>query len=286
MRIGCLILAHKNPEQVERLLRAMDHPAFDLYLHIDGKSDQAPFEYLAERPRVFLVRNRVKVFWGKYSLVQATLDGIAEVMDRGKYEYIHVMSAQDFPIKPMEEIYQYLVANKGTEFITCLRESDGHEWWKDAALHTWKYNFHNLSIPGKYRLEALVNKIMPRRKYPVAGHEVVGHSNWFTITSESAAFMLDYLKRHPEVVRFFKYVWGADELIFSTIIYNHPAYRDKVQEHLVYIDWSEHVANPKLLTMADLPALLATDKLFARKFDTEKDAEVVARLEERVRVQR
>lgn len=279
MRIGCLILAHKNPLQIEKLIRAMDHPAFDIYVHVDGKIPTESFVYLEEYERVFLIRNRVKVYWGKYSLVQATLDGIAEVLDRGQYEYVHVMSAQDFPIKSPSYFYQFLCERKGQEFITCLRESDGHEWWKDAALHTWRYNFHNWSMPGKYRLEALANRLLPRRKYPVPGHEVVGHSNWFTITSGSARYMLAYLKEHGEVVRFFRYVWGADELIFSTVIYNNPAYRDKVEENLVYIDWSERVANPKLLTMGDLSALLASDKIFARKFDMEKDAAVLDELE-------
>ena len=283
MRIGCLILAHKNPLQVEKLIRAMDHPAFDLYVHVDGKTSIEPFAYLENFERVFLIRNRVKVYWGKYSLVQVELDGIAEVLDRGQYDYIHVLSAQDFPLKSPAQFYQFLCERKGQEFITCFRESDGHEWWKDAALHTWRYHFHNWSIPGKYRLEALANRLLPRRTYPVPGHEVVGHSQWFTITSGSARYMLAYLKEHPEVVKFFRYVWGADELIFSTVIYNNPVYKDKVEENLVYVDWSERVANPKLLTMGDLPALLASDKFFARKFDMEKDAAVMDELERVIR---
>jgi hypothetical protein len=93
--------------------------------------------------------------------------------------------------------------------------------------------------------------------------------------------MLAFLKGHPGVVRFFKYVWGADELIFSTVLYNSP-YKDKIEDNLVYIDWSEGVANPKLLTVGDFAALVASDKLFARKFDTEKDEAVMSRLEARL----
>jgi hypothetical protein len=279
MRIACLILAHKNPGQLERLLRVMDHPAFDFYIHVDGKADQGPFEYLRGRDRVFFIRDRVKVGWGQYSLVQATLNGLEGVLAGGAYGYIHVMSAQDFPIKPMAYIYQYLRDREGKEYITCLREGDGHEWWKVAALHAWQYNFHNWAIPGKYRLQAVANFLLPRRKYPVAGHEVVGHSQWFTITAGSARYLLAYLKDHPRVVRFFRYVWGADELIFSTVIYNNPAYRDRIEDNVFYIDWSRGGASPKLLTGEDLPALLDSDKLFARKFDAEVDSGVLDALE-------
>jgi hypothetical protein len=282
MRIGCLILAHKNPGQLERMLKAIEHPAFDYYIHVDGKADQGPFEYLRGKERVFFIRERVRVGWGQYSLVQAQLNGLTEMLAGGDYRYVHVMSAQDFPLKPMGYIYNYLRDREGTEFITCLRESEGHPWWKVAALHAWQYNFHNWIIPGKYRLQAVANFLFPRRKYPVKGHEVVGHSQWFTITSESARFMLGYLKEHRGVVRFFKYVWGADELIFSTVIFNHPVFRDRIEDNLFYIDWSRGGASPKVLTMEDLPSLLRSDKLFARKFEEEQDRRVLEALEQRL----
>ena len=260
----------------------MDHPAFDYYIHVDGKADQGPFEYLEGMDRVSFIRGRVKVGWGQYSLVQATLNGLEEMLARGEYRYVHVMSAQDFPIKSMAYFYQYLRDREGREFITCLREADGHPWWKVAALHAWQYNFQNWTIPGKYRLQTAANFLLPRRKYPVRGHEVVGHSQWFTITTESVRYLLAYLKEHPRVVRFFRYVWGADELIFSTVVYNHPKYRERIEENLFYIDWSRGGASPKLLTVEDLPALMSSDKLFARKFDIEQDGAVLDRLEEKL----
>jgi hypothetical protein len=285
MRIACLILAHKNPLQLKRLIQAMDHPAFDYYIHLDKKTGMEPFRELSKMDRVYFIRKRIKVFWARYSQVQSTLNGIEQIVSGGKfgeYDYLNVMSAQDLPIKPASYIYQYLQAREGREFVTCLRESDQHEWWKDAALHTWRYNFVNWRIPGKYRLEALANRVLPARKYPIAGDEVVGHSSWFTLTVGGARYMLTVLKEHPEIVRFFKYVWGADELIFSTVLYN-SVYRDKIEDNLVYVDWSEGAANPKLLTMADYPALIASDKLFARKFDIEKDERIVQQLELRLR---
>src|SRR5882757_5678786 len=100
MRIAFLILAHKSPLQLERMLNALDHPAFDYFIHIDKKADPEPFAWLSKRERVCFIKNNIKVFWGRYSLVQATLNGIGEILAAGKYDYVHVMSAQDFPIKP------------------------------------------------------------------------------------------------------------------------------------------------------------------------------------------
>ena len=106
MRIAHLILTHKNPAQLERLLKALDHPAFDLYVHLDKKADITPFQYLANRPRVFFLRNRTKVYWAGFGTIQATFNGFREIpIDR--YDYVNVISGQDFPLKPASYIYTY-----------------------------------------------------------------------------------------------------------------------------------------------------------------------------------
>jgi len=263
---------------VERLVQALDHPDIDCYVHVDAKSAIGPFVHLENRERTFLINHRTKVYWGQYSLVQATLNAIREVLHRGKYDYVNVLSAQDFPLRPAADFHAFLEANQGQEFITCLTADDKVDWWADAARHVGRYNFHNWNIPGKYRLEQLANKLLPPRKFPIKGYVIAGWSNWFTITAASAGYLLDFLDMHPEVVRFFKYVWGADEFIFSTVIYNSP-YTAHVRENLLYLDWTEGKANPKVLTVADLDVLIHSEKWFARKFDADIDSAVLDRLE-------
>jgi hypothetical protein len=83
--------------------------------------------------------------------------------------------------------------------------------------------------------------------------------------------VLDYVKNNPWIARHFKLSWGADELMFHTILYNSP-FRQAIQaDNLMYTDWAEHKASPKTLSMDDLPALRQTDKLFARKFSEQHD---------------
>jgi hypothetical protein len=48
-----------------------------------------------------------------------------------------------------------------------------------------------------------------------------------------------------------------------------------VNDNLRYIDWSEGKASPKTFTMNDLPILLHSDKLFARKFNADIDANIL-----------
>jgi hypothetical protein len=275
MRIAHLILTHKNPAQLERLLKALDHPSFDFYIHIDKKADAQPFAYLYNEKNIFPVLKRTKIYWAAYGTIQATINGFEEILPKG-YDYINVISGQDFPIKSADYIYNYIKERKGREFITCESIEAG---WSEAAPRVNKYHLINWRIPGKHRLEKLVNLVLPKRKFPM-DHKIVGRANWFTLTPEAINYSLDFIKRHPELVRYYKYCWGADEFIFSTILYN-SHFKDRIEDNFVYVDWSgPKTGHPRILTATDFDKLKALPKLFARKFDMEKDATIFSLLEE------
>jgi hypothetical protein len=274
MKIAHLILTHKNPVQLERLLNALDHPAFTFYIHLDKKSDRSAFAYLYERSNVHEIKNRTPVYWAGWGTIQATINGFNEI-PVDKYDYINVISAQDFPIKPAHYIYNYFVENKGKEFITCY-SIDGE--WREAASRVRKYHLINWRVPGKFKLEKIVNAVLPARKFPF-DYKIVGRANWFTLTPSAISYALDFLKQHPSITRYFKYCWGADEFIFSTILFN-SHFKNAITDNVVYVDWTGQTqGHPRILIKNDLPALQQTDKLFARKFDIQVDASILDDIE-------
>jgi hypothetical protein len=285
MRIAHLILTHKNPQQLERLIRVLDHPAFDFYVHVDKKVDQTPFTFLAQKKNVFFINDRVSVYWAGYGTIQATLNGFAEILPK-KYDYINVTSGQDFPLQSPDHIYHYIAQRKGLEYITCESIEDE---WKDAAPRVKKYHLINWRIPGKHRIEILTNKMLekklfPARKFPL-DYKIVGRSNWFTLTSAAVQYIHDFLKQHPEVVRYFKLCWGADEFIFASVLYN-SSFKDRIRDSLVYVDWTGKTdGHPRILEVADFEKMKASGKLFGRKFDADTDSRILEMLEESIRNQ-
>lgn len=273
MRIAFLILAHKNPGQLERLLKALQHPAFDFYIHLDKKINEEPFKYLADLKNVFFIKKRVKVYWATFSVVQSIINGYTEI-DLNKYDYVQVISGQDFPLKPADEIYAYILKRKGTEFITCRTMEDGGEW--PVAARVKRYYFLSWRIPGNYRLGDFITAVLPERKFPL-GYEIVGREMWHTLTTNAIKYCLHFLKKNPAVTRYFKYCWSPDEIVFSTILYN-SSFRNNIADNLSYIDWSEGLANPKTFTKADYNLLKNSEKLFARKFDIQKDEIILEEL--------
>lgn len=52
--------------------------------------------------------------------------------------------------------------------------------------------------------------------------------------------------------------------------------KDMINNNLRYVDWSEGKVNPKTLPMEDAEKLKNSEKLFARKFNTEVDNKILA----------
>lgn len=277
MKIAHLILAHKNPSQIERLLEALAHPNFHFYLHIDQKTDIAPFLFLTKRKDTTFIKNRTKVYWAGFGTIQATLNGFEEIA-KTDYDYVNVISGQDFPIKSAQYIYDYIDSRKGVEFMTCESIDDT---WKDAAHRVKKYHLINWRIPGKFKLQFLINKLLPERKYPL-NHKIVGKANWFTISKNAVFYLLDFFKKHPEIIRFYKYCWGADEFIFATTLYN-SHFKNHLQDNLVYVDWRGQTnGHPRILRETDYDKLIQSEKLFARKLDSPDSEKLIELLEKSI----
>ena len=283
MRLAHLILAHSNPAQLSRLIGKLAHEHADIYIHLDLKTAIAPFSHMEKSSNVRFIKNRVKVNWGGYTLVQATLNGFEEILSTGKqYDYINLLSGQDYPIKKINDIHKYFAANPGKVFMHALSVTKD---WKEALPRITEYHMPDLNFPGKYKALRVLNKITPKRKMPLA-LTPVGRSQWFTLTPASARYIVDYVKKNPEIPKFFKLSWAPDEMIFQTILYNSPYRSDMVNDNLLYIDWTDGRPNPKTLTMADADALMLSNKFFARKFNPEIDSEILDHLDKNIHLQK
>jgi len=276
MRIAHLILTHANSDQLKRLINSLKHADADFYIHVDLKAAIIDFLSLADIENVFFIKRRVRVTWGSYSILQATINSYSEILNSNKkYDYINLLSAQDYPLKSTEEIHLFFKNNAGKAFMETLSVENV---WQEAIPRLTKYHLTDYSFFGKNKVENFLNKILPERKMP-NGLIAVGRSQWITITPTHAAYIIEYLKKNPNVKRFFKLTWGSDEIMFQTILFNSQYKDDIVYDNLRFIDWSEGKASPKTFTIQDLSTLINSGKLFARKFNASIDEKVLNELD-------
>lgn len=277
MKLAHLILAHNQPEQLERLINRLQHPEADIYIHLDKKSDVALFSHLTDVKNVYFIKNNIKVYWGTYAIVKATLNSFNEIINSGKdYQYLNLISGQDYPLRPQQAFHDFLAQNPGKAFMNYLHFNDE---WQEALPRVQAYHFNNYRLPGKYLLQQLANKILGKRKMP---EEMlpVGRSQWFTISMDCVRYIDKYWQDHPKFRRFIKLTWGPDEFVFQTILYN-SQYKDAMLNNdLRYIDWSGGGVSPKLLTIDDNDALKASEKYFARKFDIARYPEILNKIDD------
>jgi Core-2/I-Branching enzyme len=281
MKIAHLIAVHKNPLQVKRLVDQLLTKDCDIYIHIDKKIDIDSFKAVLSDQRVYFISNRIAVNWGGYSQVKATIVSIKQILEnRQTYDYINFISGQDYPIKPLDQFYDYLQLNIGNEYLEYIHAEEKVE---ETRLRIYKYNFNDFNFKGKYVLQKILNKILPDRKFPILEYKMVVKSNWFTITPECAKYVLDFLDQNPKVVSFFKYGWGVDEFVFQTITYNSYLKDRIVNNNLRYIDWSAQLPSPKTLDHSDIEKLSTSDKFFARKFDVNVDSKILDMLDSKIK---
>ena len=275
MKIAHLIMVHKNPSQVKRLIDTLAHEDFDFYIHLDKKADMDEYAHLATMPRVKFIEKRHWVRWASYRFTEAILQGVREILATDEqYDFINLLSGQDYPIKPVASIYNFFARHIGCSFLSFERE--GSPWWSHAITRVEQYHTTYFNFKGQYKLQAIANNVLPKRKFPLPYTLYGGpYGSWWTMSNDCANYLIEFIDKNSKLRRFTQFTWGSDEFLISTILMNSP-YKDRiVNDNYRYIDWSQGGANPKSLTVADANKLAHSHKLFARKFDINQDAEIL-----------
>lgn len=289
MAVAYLVLGHRLPEQVARLVDRLRHPEDLVWVHIDGKVDVAPFQSAVvpdqARGVVAWASRRTTCHWGGYGIVAATLDGMREVLQlRPDVTHVVVLSGQDYPIATQESVRAFFDRHANTTFMFAKaageprpaedRLATNDDWWwsgNEDHLRRWHYR-----LP--HRWGAVPNRLtpfVPLRRLPAGLVPHQGSAFW-AMDAQTVAYVLDFLERRPDVVRFFARSYIPDENLFHMVVMSGPRAASVVQDDLHYIRWEPvHRTHPEVLRVEDAPHMLRSAKLFARKFDAALDSAVL-----------
>lgn len=272
--IAILILAHKNKEQLIRLIEHLK-PNFDIYMHLDKKT---PFE-LKSFENVMIYK-KYKVYWGSYNQIVATLYLYSEASKKNYKRYI-LISGQDLPILSNLRIVDFF-NNNPFEYITYFKLPKPN-WKENGGLDRlrlfWENRYHKkykikyINIGAFFRLIRGIQKRFNLYR-PLLG-KYYGGSNWMALTCECILYILEYIRNNPKYLKRFRYTRCADEIFFQSIIINSEFRTKTLNQSLSFIDWAEKSANPKDLSINDAYNILSSGKLFARKFDDKKDSGII-----------
>lgn len=276
-----IILAHKEPEQVEALLKQLAYADLcHFYLHIDLKAGIDKFLYLKDCfPNVEFVK-QYNVQWGTASVLDATLAGIEAILKKDiNYSHIHLLSGEDILVKPVKDFLNFFTINEEKNYIN-------YDYFPKHWEHRYTlYHFlikrkRNVAQSGMFFMYKKLVRVLPflKRKLPYRFNPYIG-SQWWSLSLNTVKEIMDFTEHYPYFLKFMRHVQIPDEMFFQTILMNHLRDQTVVNNTLRYIDWeSPERGRPAYLDERDIQKINQTDCFFARKIDYQKNAALYQRM--------
>jgi hypothetical protein len=268
--IAFLVLAHANPAQLVRLVRRLDPSRRPVWIHIDRRTDISTWSELPGLvSRGAMMVDRQPSPWGGFGIVDATLAGMSAALRCGAWSHLVLLSGQDYPIKPLSTIDDFFAAHCGASFMEHhpLPRSD---WPGDGGLSRVA-DFHLRVFDREVMIRSIggLRRHVPGQRAPFQGGQ------FFTLSLDLTRLVVQTSETQPRYRRFFRRTAIPDESYFQTLVMNSPLARSVVNNDLRYEDWSENTSHPKVLTSTDVSALLRSSSLFAKKFDSAIDGQIL-----------
>ncbi len=273
-----LIIAHNDWSLLSKLLMCLDDKRNSIFVHIDKNSDfRYDNMYVPSEAECTYIERR-KVMWGGESLIIVEMELIRAAVKSNQFDFLHLISGQDLPLKTQDEIHNWFDNFQGRNFISLDPDSNNQHTAIDRISRYWIFQ----DIVGRRkgigfvllrRLDRVLLKIQKMfkvdrtKKIPM---KIYKGANWFSITSDMAE---EILSNQKQIMTWFGMGWCADELFLHTIAYNSSQRETIINDSLREIDWER--GQPYTYTKEDKELLLKSEKLFARKFSTTLDSEII-----------
>jgi len=319
MRLAFLIMNHRDPAQLMRLVAALrlELPEAPIVVHNDKFRTQIASSALDPIGNAYLLTSDEPIRWGDFSLVDAFWRSMSWMIEHIEFDWLILLSAQDYPIKPCAKLGDYLAATGADVLLRArpisqlkkgrFRRNKGRRYlyqYRSAATG-WKAD----ELSGNLRpwirrhmglFADILNNVQPclhiyklsdqmpwrigfrARSTPFTQNEPCCYGSvWISLSRRAAEFVVTTAQERPDYVEYYRRTMHPDESATATLVYNAPELR--IEPHDIHhIRWAHsRQGHPDVFVASDLPELLAAPEheFFARKFDMAMDAEILDELD-------
>jgi hypothetical protein len=284
MKFAYLIVAHDNFDHLKKLICVLDDKNNDIYIHIDKKCktfNESEFTNICKFSELFFERKRLNIKWGAISQTECNINLLESANNYKYYDYFHLISGVDFPIKSNNTIHDFFNNNNGKEFIG-FKEDSFNLTRKISFYHIIPYN-----LIRKFTFFEILNNTIIKiqqilgvhNQNPNNIHNFKKGCNWFSITNN---LVIEVLQDKKSILKTYQYTSCSDEIFLQSFVYNKMDFysnvydiNDEYHSCCRYVDWNR--GNPYTWNLADYDILTKAPFLFARKFN-ENSTELVDKL--------
>lgn len=308
LKTAYLVMAHKNVQQLLRLIHVLKNPESDVFLHLDNHMDDVD---VLEKAGAIITTKRFHGILFDYSLVNIEICLMKTAIEYGetngiKYNYFCLLSGQDFPLISAIDIQKELNNQYPKAFIDCTPRSTTN-WLAHRAEHLALYSFCYPKIcdyANKIKTTSIrrmvkfpfyvLDKLLSKRfgvqkQMDRAGLKLYGGSQWWILPDMIVEDILNSIRASDTRYTIIKTIYGPDETFFQSMIMNGPYAKkieinpsDQVSQNCKTFAFFKKkgfpfVGHPYVFTKEEINLLDSkkSTHYFARKFDTLIDEEVL-----------
>lgn len=282
MRHAILIIAHADFGRLTDLVRSFDD-RFDIYVHIDKKArtDESSLSLLRSLPNVRAAESVYRVAWGARSIMDATLwlcrQALAGSPD---VSFFHLISGSDLLVKSADAFCAFFDSHPENNFMEYFQLP--YRGWGHGGLNRieFRHPLDRVDI-GTGWGHAVYDRYLNwqiRRGYvrPLPPYRVYGGSTWWSLNRDAVSYVCSHHNWRGWYDRL-EDCFAPDEMYIQTLLLNSEYAPTVINDHMRYIVWEYRNGNsPAVLDETDIPGILRSKAVFARKTDSVTSRKLVS----------
>ena len=185
-------------------------------VHVDKRANAGMLHDLGKRVEVLSIH---ATEWGMMGLVDATLDAARNLLSRADVDHVCLLSGSCLPIRPVEELADFLARNPRVDFIESV-PVDQADWVKGGLSEErfslwfpvgWRRRRKLFDTLVDVQRMLGVSRTIPQDLSPHLGLQ------WWCLTAETLRVIL----AHPRLDAwrtYFRHTWIPDESFFQSLV--------------------------------------------------------------------
>ena len=267
MSVGIVMLVHTALDRAEQAARHWAAGGCPVVIHcdrlVDNKTYNAFVTSLSDVPNVeFSTRYRCE--WGTWGIVAATQVASEMMLNQFPFvRHVYLASGSCLPLRPVEELVEYLEERPRTDFIESATTADvpwtvgglDHERFTLRFPFSWKRSRFWFDRYVQFQRTLRLKRKIPNGVIPHMG------SQWWCLTRQTLSAILQDPDR-PDYDKYFKQVWIPDESYFQTLS---RQYSTNVESRSLTLSKFDFQGKPHIFYDDHLQLLRRSDCFVARK---------------------
>jgi len=267
MSVGFVMLVHTALNRAEQVARHWATHDCPVVIHVDKKVKRADFnafvESLSDLDNIRFSQ-RFSCEWGTWSLVEAS-QAASELLlqDFAEVRHVYLASGSCLPLRPVEELKEYLAERPMTNFIESVTTEDvpwtvgGLDEERFTLRFPFSWKRRRRLFDGYVRLQ---RRFKFKRKIPDGLVPHLG-SQWWCLTRQTLSAILEDPDR-ATYDRYFSRVWIPDESYYQTLV---RLYSTNIESRSLTLSKFDFQGKPHIFYDDHMQLLRRSDCFVARK---------------------